>query len=308
MNVIVKGSAARIEALAREVEQHEDYRVLRCLQPRRSYDTWDGEDVIRVAIVDTETTGMNHKTDEIIELGLVVVAVDAVSGRAFEVLESFGELEQPTRPIPPETTRIHGITDTMVAGKRIDDRRVEAALKDVSVVVAHNARFDRRFLEKRLPVFSRFPWACSVKEVRWREEGLGSQKLDYILSQFGFFHEAHRAEADCLALLEVLQQPLHKSGTLGMQQLLHAREQQAYRIWAQDAPFDCKDRLKALGYRWDANKRCWNLEVSAHRLEQDLLTLKEVAYPCRPSRVAVEALDATVRFSDRAGKQEIRVI
>lgn len=298
-----------IEQLAREVEQHPDYKVLRRLTPRESFGVWEGEEeVVQVAIVDTETTGMNADKDEIIELGLVVVAVGATSGRAFEVLESYGGLEEPRGPIPPETTRVHGITDAMVAGQRIDDQRVEAMLKDVQLVIAHNAGFDRRFLEKRLPVFAELPWACSVKEVGWHVEGFGSQKLDYILMQCGYFHEAHRAEADCLALLEVLQRPLEKAGGVAMRQLLRASAQKRYRISAVNSPFEVKDDLKAVGYRWDGAMRCWNLETSEAVLEEELRRLKQLAYHKRPAKISVEVLDARVRFSDRPGVTEERVI
>lgn len=298
-----------IEQLAREVEQHPDYKVLRRLQPRRSFGVWDGEEeVVQVAVVDTETTGMNADRDEIIELGLVVVAVGATSGQAFEVLESYGGLEEPSGPIPPETTRVHGITDAMVAGQHIDDQRVEALLKNVGLVIAHNASFDRRFLEKRLPVFAGLPWACSVKDVAWYEEGFGSQKLDYILMQCGYFHEAHRAEADCLALLEVLQRPLEKAGGVAMRQLLRASTLKRYRIWAVNSPFEVKDDMKAEGYRWDGAIRCWNLETKEGALEEELRRLKQLAYPKRPAKISVEVLDARVRFSDRPGIREERVI
>lgn len=302
-------SAEAVEQLAREVEQHPDFKVMRRLLPRRRFEVWDGdEDVLQVAIVDTETTGMNPDKDEIIELGLVVVAVGATSGRAFEVLDSYGALEEPRGPIPPETTRVHGITDEMVLGQRIDDRRVQSMLKDVGLVIAHNARFDRRFLEKRLPVFADLPWACSVKEVAWQQEGFGSQKLDYILMQCGYFHEAHRAEADCLALLEVLQRPLEKSGGVALGQLLRASTENRFRIWALNSPFEVKDALKSAGYRWDAALRSWNLETSAAKLEEELQRLKALAYPKRPAKLSVELLDARVRFSDRSGIREERVI
>lgn len=302
-------SAEAIEQLACEVEQHPDFKVMRRLLPRRNFEVWDGdEDVLQVAIVDTETTGLNPAKDEIIELGLVVVLVGATTGRAFEVLDSYGALEEPRGPIPPETTKVHGITDEMVAGQRIDDSRALTMLKDVGLVVAHNADFDRRFLEKRLPVFADLPWACSVKEVAWREEGFGSQKLDYILMQCGYFHEAHRAEADCLALLEVLQRPLEKSGGIALGQLLRAAKEKRFRIWAVHSPFEVKDALKSVGYRWDGTLRSWNLETSAAKLEEELQRLKALAYPKRPAKISVELLDARVRYSDRSGIREERVI
>lgn len=302
-------SADAIEQLAHEVEQHPDFKVLRRLKPRRSFEVWDGEeDVLQVAIVDTETTGMNAAKDEIIELGLVIVAVGAKSGLAFEVVDSYGALEQPSGPIPPETTKVHGITDQMVVGHRIDDERVQQMLNNVSLVIAHNASFDRRFLEKRLPVFAKLPWACSVKEVSWQQEGFGSQKLDYILMQCGLFHDAHRAEADCLALLEVLQRPLAKSGGVAMQQLIRAAGQRRYRIWAVNSSFDVKDALKSVGYRWDAALRCWNLDTGEATLDDELQRLKTLAYPNKAASVSVETLDAVVRFSDRSGVREQRTI
>jgi hypothetical protein len=51
--------------------------------------------------------------------------------------------------IPPEITNITGIADEMVAGHRIDDRAVDDLLGRVVLVIAHDADFDRRFLEKR---------------------------------------------------------------------------------------------------------------------------------------------------------------
>jgi DNA polymerase III epsilon subunit-like protein len=55
---------------------------------------------------------------------------------------------------PPEITKITGITNEMVAGHRIDDRVVHDLLGSMVLGIAHNANFDRRFLEKRLPAFA----------------------------------------------------------------------------------------------------------------------------------------------------------
>jgi DNA polymerase-3 subunit epsilon len=55
-------------------------------------------------------------------------------------------LGKPGRPIPPEVTALTGITDAAVRGRRIDDARVAALAASASLVVAHNAAFDRPFL------------------------------------------------------------------------------------------------------------------------------------------------------------------
>ncbi len=93
-----------------------------------------------------------------------------------------------------------------------------------------------------------------------------------------------------------------------MTQLLRAANQKRYRIWAVNSPFEVKDALKAVGYRWDATLRCWNLETSEVALEEELQRLKLVAYLKRPAKIEVELLDSHVRFSDRSGVREERVI
>jgi DNA polymerase-3 subunit epsilon len=58
----------------------------------------------------------------------------------------------------------------MVAGHCIDDCAVSDLLDWVVFVIAHNADFDRRFLEKRLPVFATKHWACSRADIEARRQ------------------------------------------------------------------------------------------------------------------------------------------
>ena len=124
----------------------------------------------------------------------------------------------------------------------------------------------------------------------------------------GFFHEAHRAEADCLALLEVLQFPLPVSGITGFKHLLSGQQNPSYRVWARNSPFDNKDRLKALGYRWEANEKCWYLVTTEAQLESDVANLKRDGYNGKQARIDLEKLDSHVRFSSRGGEKSSRVI
>ncbi|MGD9878542.1 MAG: 3'-5' exonuclease [Reyranella sp.] len=162
-------------------------------------------------IVDTETTGMDLEADQVIELGMIAFDYDD-SGAVGPVVGSYSAFEDPGRDIPVSSTAIHHITDEMVAGQRIDDAAVASLLDGVTITVAHNAGFDRRFLERRLSVFEDLPWASSFYEVPWAEHDLSSAKLEYLAYRAGFFYEGHRAENDCRALLEVLRQPLGTTG------------------------------------------------------------------------------------------------
>ena len=143
-----------------------NYKVIRPLQTRTVFTTSrPPEKLITVAILDTETTGLIFGKDKFIELGIVLVEICPETGQAFRVTKVFDELEDPGMPIPEESTRVHHITDEMVAGKRINDAEVEALMASVSLVVAHNAGFDRLFAEERFPIFATKAWACSFRQI-----------------------------------------------------------------------------------------------------------------------------------------------
>jgi DNA polymerase-3 subunit epsilon len=294
---------------AQLLDAHPDYRVIRRIQPRASFAQNEGKTLSRGVVIDTETTGINSDKDAIIELGMVLFEFDPESGMAYQVLESFDQLEDPGFAIPAESTAVHGITDEMVAGRRIDETSVAKFLEGVTLVVAHNSKFDRVFLEKRLPVFESLPWGCSLAQVDWRGEGIGSAKLDYIAYQYGFFYEAHRAEGDCFALLEILQQPLPKSGELVLKSILNSLAQKSYQIFATGSPFESKDTLKARGYRWDGDKKCWHTTVTGDEaIKAEVAWLKSSVYGDKKARVEIEVHNCMTRFSNRAGNRVAREI
>ena len=294
-----------IEAVAARLAEHPDFRVIRRLDTARPRPTLSGATVRRAAIVDTETTGTEAAADKIIELAVVVFEYCRETGAVGRVLETYDGLEDPGMPIPPESTAIHGITDAMVAGKRIDDAAVARLLEGVGIVIAHNARFDRGFLERRLPVFATVAWGCSWQEVPWSEAGIESSKLEYLAYRYGFFYEGHRAEVDCLALLEVLRQPFAASGTTTLKLLLDSARKPSFRLWANNSPFESKDVLRNRGYRWVPDKRCWYGELSSReQLQAELAWLKDTVFGGKSVALDLDEFDARTRYSDREGKRE----
>ena len=282
-----------------------DFKVVRPLVPREHFATEPCSDkLITVAILDTETTGTDLAADKIIELGMVLVEIDRDTGQAYGVLHTFNELEDPGMPIPPESTKIHNITDEMVAGKRIKDDEVERLLGQVSLVVAHNASFDRPFVEKRFPIFADKAWACSLRQVPWSEEGIGTAKLEYLAYRFGFHYTGHRASTDCHALLEVLQELLPTSGTKAMQSLLINAREPEIQVSALGARFESKDLLRERGYRWNPDKKVWAKGIPKKQLDEEVAWLSSFVYGGRAFQLEQERLTAMNRYSVRSGERQ----
>lgn len=293
----------QFEQMAAVLDTHPDYKVLRRM-PSNVVDivAARGGENLRIAIIDVETTGLQFGRDKIIELGVVVVEVDPATLRCTGVVDTYEGFEDPGCPIPAETTAINGITDDMVAGQRLDDQRLTAMFTGVDLVIAHNAGFDRKFVEQRLPLFQGLNWACSQTQIDWKASGIASAKLDYLAGQFSFFYDAHRAQTDSLALLKVLAAPLPARQGTGLAHLIARSGERAMRIWASNSPFDSKDALKARGYAWDAERRCWSIKVTKTDLSEEAYWLRDHIYRGREVTLEFEALDAMVQFSNRRGE------
>ena len=293
--------ATDAEAHARALEVHPDYRILRRLQPRLQWpDAEPGTDIRCVLVLDTETTGLDPAKDRIMELAVLRVDVDAASGQPVGAVQVYDGLEDPGIPIPKEVQDITGITSAMVRGQALDEARIAALLQGVDLVVAHNAGFDRPFVEARLPLFKDCAWACSVHDVPWKAHGRRSAKLESLAQDLGWFYDAHRAEMDCHALLAVLTAPL--AGGRALAGVLERASHPSYRLLATHAPYDAKDRLKARGYRWSTEDKVWSIQLpDSTALEAEFAWLKDNAYQQRAAVVQFERLPATVRYSGRPG-------
>ena len=292
--------------MARTLEAHPDYRVLRRLVPQLEFPPASGP-VLTLLVLDTETTGLNPARDKVVELALLRVTVDLATGQPVGPVQVYDGLEDPGMPMPDEAREITGITDEMLRGQRLDEARVQALLQGVDLVLAHNAGFDRPFVEARLPQFATLDWACSFADIDWKQEGRGSSKLTALAHELGLFYDAHRAEMDCHALLAVLMATLPSTQASGLSRLIDAARTPTYRLQATNAPFDAKDALKARGYRWDGAQKVWHTRLASEAaLTLECEWLKTTVYNGRSARVQIEELDARIKYSARAGKLGLR--
>ena len=235
--------------------------------------------------VDCETTGFSPEHDAVIELALLPFTY-TLAGTVVEVLhdEAQAHRNDPGRPLPAEITHLTGFTDDDVRGERIDVEAASALIERSGLIVAHNARFDRPFVERVLPAARARPWACTRAEVPWVSEGFASQALHCLLCAYGVYaRDRHRALPDCEAGVWLLAQRLPVSGDAVLAAMRRRALTPTVRLWAIRAPFASKEALRARGYRWmpemrDGIERSWWTDVEPDGVESELAWLREAVY------------------------------
>jgi DNA polymerase-3 subunit epsilon len=296
-------------------------KVIRRLQSKTAQDRVPTDDTRLGLVVDVETTGLTASAvdgsppDEIIEFAAVPFTYRPVEGTIVAVHEPFSALNRASHPVPAHITALTGIDDAMIddavsRGEALSRGSVEDLVEPASLIVCHNSGFDRRFLEAYSPIFAQKPFACTIEDAGWREEGVESPKLVFIAAMaYGFSYEAHRGVDDCLAVIEILRRRMPVSGVGVLAKVLASARSGRIRVRAHDTPFTeaARAALKRRGYRWDpgrvdgiagASGKCWFLDVLdevAAEEEQSFLGSLGGRTACVVSR-----LDAFHRFSDRA--------
>lgn len=292
-----------LEAAAQALDASADYRVVRRYVRQSQYASPASDDTtIRTGIyLDTETTGFDADSCKIIELAMIKFEFSS-DGRIYRLMEEFDQFNDPGGPIPPEIVALTGITDDMVKGQRIDADEVAAFIAGTAIVVAHNAAFDRAFVEGHLSGFDALPWGCSASQVEWREAGFESRKLEYLAYRQGFFYEGHRAISDCLAGVHLLAQPLPGTNGNAFARLLANARATSVRIYAAGSPFETKDILRQRGYRWNpgdnGHPKAWYIDIDADQQDAEQAWLQDNVFR-RQVQLPIQKITPFNRFSPR---------
>lgn len=159
-----------------------------------------------LAVYDTETTGLNTTTDEVIEFGMVLYSTGTR-----RTLESVGRLVKTNLPIIEEVTKVTGIIPAMNRFGYEQDEALDEVIEIMSLadaIAGHNVkRFDKRITEswaKR--VGRKLPeklWIDTMSDI----PGVVGIKLEHMAAEHGFLPlDKHSALADAQTCLKILAQ------------------------------------------------------------------------------------------------------
>ena len=204
-------------------------------------------------IVDTETTGLDPATYALCELGAVLFSVPhrAVISQLSFLLPVLTNDAIAINGIGPQLSQLPQPSSELMAVFVAMARQADAFL-------AHNAAFDRPWIEPLLPAELRGaarPWICTCEVIRW--PGL---KPNPSLQSLALAHgipvwAAHRALTDCTYLAQVLERDPELEA--------HLKEGlQPRRLVAAQLPYEQRELARQAGFRWIAEAKQWQRRCS----------------------------------------------
>ncbi len=236
-------------------------------------------DLIRIGLaLDVETTGLSHQDDVVIEVAARQFLFNKDTGDIISLGKSYTAFQDPGRPLSKEISDLTGITDEMLAGKKIDWDLFDTLLSESAIIIAHNARFDRPFIDKKSKHSKDKIWACTIKQINWPKKGFFSSKLELLNIYHGFFTDSHRALNDVSALLNLLTFKDTGTNRPYLFELTSNAKRPMNQVVATSAPFETKDLLKNRGYNWDNGNRVWAKTIYRDEVPTEIIWLEENVY------------------------------
>lgn len=211
---------------------------------------------LKILIVDTETTGLInaepapkllevaaclYHVESKAELATVQFLLYADSNPASEIN---GIKEESLAAVSPEIPGMDSLSKSVMSS-------AQSLWDSADFIVAHNASFDRHFLDPVFGVKSPKTWRCSLRHITFpkakKAKALGYMAVDHGIFPFG----AHRALNDVTVLTALLKTVPDLAEQLARDPV------ENFRFEARDLPFSLNTEAKDRGFRWDSKSRVW---------------------------------------------------
>ncbi len=208
--------------------------------------------------IDLETSGLDIKNCDILEIGAVLWHVE--DKRPVKLFSQFNKDFQ--SEVPPEIEKLIGIDASEVKrfGKPLRECLTELNIlfDAVDYVVAHNGKnFDEPFLKETYKSIGlEMPekvWIDTMIDLPY-PDGMGTRKLSYLACEHGFINPfPHRALTDVLTTLKIMAQYDFKT-------IQAIADSPLVQVIAQ-VSFDDRHKARKAGFRWDPERKYWYLDI-----------------------------------------------
>jgi DNA polymerase-3 subunit epsilon len=228
----------------------------------------DGGKICSGLVLDTETTGLNHQTDTIIEIAIRPFNFNIETLKIVSVGDPYSGLQDPGHALNKTTVSLTGLTDSLLKGENINWRAVSSMMSETNLIIAHNARFDRPFVDQLSEPSENKLWGCSMSQIDWLAKGFKTQKLSLLTHYHGFTFDGHRALSDVDATLHLISMTDPETGKPYLAELTESIKRNRMKVLAWKSPYEKKDLLKNAGYKWNDQNKVWLKEL--FREEKDI--------------------------------------
>lgn len=159
---------------------------------------------MREIIFDTETTGLDSKSDRIIEIGGIELSNHFPTGRTLHLY-----INPEGTKVHPDALAVHGISDEFLADKPVFRNVVDEIVQffDGAMWVAHNASFDMGFINAEFARLGLDPIpqdrVIDTLQLARRKNPMGPNSLDALCRRYGI-DNSHRTKHGALLDSELL--------------------------------------------------------------------------------------------------------
>jgi DNA polymerase-3 subunit epsilon len=208
-------------ALRRELEKHGALIQRQMATRQGMYDpVTKGKVMGQALFIDTETTGLKALKHQVVELTATLFSFNKETGEFGKVLKSYTGMQQLSYQGRHQFLS-PGLSAELLKGQAISTTMIRHLVNKADFLIAHNAPFDKKFVQQLVPYVASKIWMDSLRGIPWRMHGFESRSLQDLIRFHGIdAGQAHRTQGDVGGSLRLLASRSPLGGQPYMAQLL----------------------------------------------------------------------------------------
>lgn len=267
------------------------------------YNDPTGKSNLRIgSVLDTETSGSNPDVDDIWNIGIVNFRFDD-EGNIYDIVDAYKGYSEISQTIPDFILRSSKMeSQDELKGCVFDKEKINSLLAQSEIIIAHNAKFDREFVDRAFPISQDKIWGCTLNQIPWWMTKTESVRQTDIARYLGFEYNTHRAIQDALALLHILSKGLivgdPNSQTI-LKHIIDTIDVEYLRLDAVNSHFHLKDLLKDNNYHWDNKAKSWYKLVHPNSVMEEVEFLATKIYAGKDPEFTATEIKRVKLYSDK---------